>query len=60
MTPANKTAKLQPLDQGIIRVVKLSYCKAITEKVLAHINAEKPDLQNIMNWQSLWWHVKIS
>ena len=30
--PANMTAKLQPLDQGIIRVVKLAYHKAITEK----------------------------
>ena len=48
--PNNMTAKLQPLDQGIIRVVKLSYHKAITEKVLAHIDADKPDnLQNIMN-----------
>ena len=47
--PTNITAKLQPLDQGIIRVVKLSYCKAITEKVLACIDADKPDnLQNIM------------
>ena len=49
--PANTTAKLQPLDQGIIRVVKLSYCKAITEKVLAGTDADKPDdLQNIMNF----------
>ena len=47
--PTNTTAKLQPLDQGIIRVVKLSYHKAITEKVLACIDADKPDnLQNIM------------
>ena len=47
--PANMTAELQPLDQGIIRVVKLSYRKAITEKVLACIDADKPDnLQNIM------------
>ena len=47
--PTNMTAKLQPLDQGIIRVVKLSYCKAITEKVLACIDVDKPDnLQNIM------------
>ena len=46
----NTTAKQQPLDQGIIRVVKLSYCKATTEKVLAHIIFEKPDdLQNNMN-----------
>ena len=31
-------------------MVKLSYCKAITEKVLACIDADKPDnLQNIMN-----------
>ena len=36
--PTNMTAKLQTLDQGIIRVVKLSYCKAISEKVLAHID----------------------
>ena len=48
--PTNTTAKLQPLDQGIIRVVKLSYYKAITDKVLASIDADKPDnLQNIMN-----------
>ena len=48
--PTHTTAKLQPLDQGIIKVVKLSYCKAITEKVLAHIDADKPDdLQNIVN-----------
>ena len=47
--PANTTAELQPLDQGIIRVVKLSYRKAITENVLACIHADKPDnLQNIM------------
>ena len=47
--PTNMTAKLQPLDQGIIRVVKLSYCKAITKKVLACIDVDKPDnLQNIM------------
>ena len=47
--PTNTTAELQPLDQGIIRVVKLSYCKAITKKVLACIDADKPDnLQNIM------------
>ena len=30
--PSNTTAKLQPLDQSIIRVVNLSYHKAITEK----------------------------
>ena len=48
--PTNTTAELQPLDQGIIRVVKLSYCKAITEKVLARIDADKPDnLQTIMS-----------
>ena len=48
--PTNTTAELQPLDQGIIRVVKLSYHKAITEKVLAHIDADKPDnLQTIMS-----------
>ena len=42
--------KLQHLNQGIIRVVKLSYHKAITEHVLAHIDMEKPDgLQDIMN-----------
>ena len=47
--PANTTAELQPLDQGIIRVVKLAYCKAITKKVLACIDAGRPDtLQNIM------------
>ena len=47
--PANMTAELQPLDQGIIRVVKLAYCKAITEKVLACIDADRPDtLQYIM------------
>ena len=46
---ANTTVELQPLDQGIIRVVKLSYCKAITKNVLACIDADKPDnLQNIM------------
>ena len=51
---ANMTARLQPLDQGIIRVVKLSYHKAITEKVLAHIDADKPDnLQNIMQFTGL-------
>ena len=48
--PTNTTAELQPLDQGIIGVVKLSYCKAITEKVLACIDVDKPDnLQNIMS-----------
>ena len=48
--PPNMKAKLQPLDQGIIRVVKFFYCKAITEKVLAHIDRDKPDdLQNVMN-----------
>ena len=48
--PTNTTAKLQPLDQGIIRMVKLAYCKAITGNVLACIDADKPDnLQNIMN-----------
>ena len=48
--PANMTAELQPLDQGIIRVLKLSYCKAITENVLPHIDADKPDnLQDIMS-----------
>ena len=41
--PANTTAKLQPIDQGIIRVVKLSYHKAITEKGLFCIDVEKPD-----------------
>ena len=47
--PTNMTAKLQPLDQGIIRVVKLAYCKTITEKVLACIDTDRPDaLQNIM------------
>ena len=47
--PTKTTAELQPLDQGIIRVVKLSYCKAITEKVLACIDADKSDsLQNII------------
>ena len=47
--PANMTAKLQPLDQGIIRVVKLAYLKAIIEKVLACIDPDRPDtLQNIM------------
>ena len=47
--PANTTAELQPLDQGIIRVVKLAYCKAFTEKVLACIDADRPDaLQNIL------------
>ena len=47
--PTNTTAELQPLDQGIIRVVKLAYHKAVTEKVLAYINADRPDtLQNIM------------
>ena len=48
--PANTTAELQPLDQGIIRVVKLSYCKAITEKVLACTDVDKPDnFQSIMS-----------
>ena len=48
--PTNTTAKLQPLDQGIIRVGKLAYHKAITENVVAHTDAEKPDdSQNIMN-----------
>ena len=47
--PTNMTAELQPLDQGIIRVVKLAYHKAITKKVLACIDADRPDtLQNIM------------
>ena len=44
--PTNMTAELQ----CIIRVIKLSYHKAITEKVLARIDADKPDnLQNIMS-----------
>ena len=47
--PANTKAELQPLDQGIIRLVKLSNCKAITQNVLACIDEDKPDnLQNIM------------
>ena len=41
--PANMTTKLQLLDQGIIRVVKLAYRKAITKKVLACIDADRPD-----------------
>ena len=48
--PASMTAKLQPLDQGVIRVVKMSYHKAITENVLVHIDVEIPDdLNNIIN-----------
>ena len=46
----NMTAKLQPLNQGIIRMVKLSYHKAITVKVLVCIDVEQAnDLKDILN-----------
>ncbi|XP_076450164.1 uncharacterized protein LOC143286474 isoform X2 [Babylonia areolata] len=37
--PANATSKLQPLDVGIIRNMKIHYRAAMVSKLLAHIDA---------------------
>ena len=44
----NTTSKQQPLDQGIIRVVKMFYHKAITKRILAHVDKDKEELKEVM------------
>ena len=38
--PPNTTSKLQPLDQGIIRGVKMFYHNPITKRIWAHVDKE--------------------
>ena len=47
--PQNTTSKLQPLDQHIIRGVKMFYHNAITERIWAHVDKDKEELKEVMN-----------
>ena len=56
--PPNTTSKLQPLDQGIIRGVKMFYCNAITKRIWACVDKDKEELKEVMKALDFWWHVK--
>ncbi|KFD66199.1 hypothetical protein M514_10264, partial [Trichuris suis] len=48
--PANTTALLQPLDQGIIRFLKVSYTRLVFDRIRAALDAD-PDLDVTRRWK---------
>lgn len=62
--PANMTAKSQPMDQGVIAVVKAHYKRRICERVLNNLQrdeAMKVNLRSAINTiMASWWQIKVS
>ena len=67
--PPNTTAKLQPLDQGIIQAFKLGYRKRVLRSVIAHMDevtntsdlAKKITVSDAISWiTSAWTEIRPS
>lgn len=62
--PPNNTSLLQPLDQGIIKSVKVEFRKRLVQRLIINLRLKQPTSINVRQAAEMltgaWWNVKTS